>query len=91
MGCSTMEVNDIKEDEILIEYKLDKNQNDVQIFWNIFVINNKDKCKIIIEGKEYELEQKYKLTKCNKKNNLLKIKIKGNNNITNNSLINVQN
>ena len=80
MGCSTI---DTKVDKITIEYQLNENQNEVTIFNEIFVNNNKEKCKIEVEGQEYELVQNLNVENFKKENNILKIQLKGINNITN--------
>ena len=62
-------------------YKINENEDKIRIFGMDFVNNNKNKIKLEIEGKEYELKEFY-----NKKNNKIKnlqIKIKGIENITN--------
>ena len=64
--------------EINIIYKI--NENCINIFGNKFVENNKNKCKMIIDNKEYEITEKYNVQNYN--NNNLKIKLKGINNIT---------
>ena len=51
-------------DEVRIQYKLNGNENTVKIFSSIFVKNNKDKCKIIYQNKEYELKENWNL-QCN--------------------------
>ena len=66
-------------DEITIQYLIKDNENEVKIFGGDFVENNKDHCKIIIEGKEMELQETIELTKMN--NNILEIKLKGIQNI----------
>jgi len=50
------------------------------IFGYFFAENNKNKCKIIIDNNEYEIRDKFVVK--NYKNNKLKIKLKGINNIT---------
>ena len=59
--------NPNKEDEIYKEYEekeeFDKN---IKIFGFDFVKNNKDKCKMIIDNKEYEIEAIYHIGKYNK-------------------------
>ena len=67
-------------DNIII-YKINENEEKIRIFGKDFVKNNKNKIKLEIEGKEYELMEFY-----NKNNNKIKnlyIKIKGIENITN--------
>ena len=71
-------------DEINIIYKAKENDNEVKIFGSDFVERNKNRCKIIYEGKEEELKEKKEIytswfsTKINK----LEIKLKGILNIT---------
>ena len=65
--------------EINIIYDI-KRKNNIKIFGSKFVKNNKNICKMIIDNKEYELAEKYKVKGYNKK---LKIKLKGINHITN--------
>ena len=42
-------------DEITIIYKLN-NKKEVKLFGKYFIDNNKDNCKLIIEGNELELK-----------------------------------
>ena len=63
-------------DEIIIKYKINKNE----IFDYKFIKNNKDKCKIIYEEKEYEIKEKWNIDD-KIKNEILEIKLKGINNI----------
>ena len=73
-------IND-KNDEIEIIYK-PKDEGKIKIFGNSFVKNNKGKCKIIYNNKEYELTEYFNDIDNNIKNEI-KIKLKGINNITN--------
>ena len=72
--------------EISIIYNIDKEDEEyedgkyINIFGIGFVENNKDKCKMIIDNKEYEITDRYNIENYN--NNELKIKLKGNNNVT---------
>ena len=68
-------------DEIIIRYKINKNEKEIKIFDNNFINNNKNKCKIIYEGKEYEIKEKFNIDD-KIKNEILEIKLKGINNIT---------
>ena len=64
--------------EINIIYNINY-ETEINIFGYNFVVNNKNNCKMIIDNKEYEIN-----VKCNVKNNnknILKIKLKGINNI----------
>jgi len=74
--------NKMELDEIIIRYKINKNDKEIKIFDSDFIENNRNKCKIIYEGKEYEIKERWKIN--NKfKNEMLEIKLKGINNITN--------
>ena len=68
-------------DQILIEYKITSNKTRIWIFGYRFVENNKGKCFIIFEDKEFELTSYFKL-KNNVNNNILKIILIGINNVT---------
>ena len=57
------------------------NKNVINIFGYEFVKNNKNKCKMIIDNKEYEIADKYNIKNYN--NNKLSIKLKGIDNVTN--------
>ena len=72
-------------DEMNIIYKVNEDDNEVNIFDSLFVERNKNKCKIIYEGKEEELKEKMEIYKSwfSKKINKLEIKLKGINNVTN--------
>ena len=76
-----MSINNIS--EINIIYNINKyiNKEYIKLFGYKFVNNNKNICKMIILNGEYEIMEKYKVKKYN--NNILKIKLKGINNITN--------
>ena len=68
----------VNKNEITIIYKIN-NSKEIKIFGEEFVKNNKGKCKIIYKGKDYELEEYFKI-----KNNedILEIKLSGINNVT---------
>ena len=51
--------------EINITYKIN-NEEKIKIFGRKFIENNKDKCKIIYDNKEYELVEELEI-----KNNIL--------------------
>ena len=59
--------------EILIKYKAVSENEEIRLFGNLFVENNKDKCKIIINEKEYELKSFHKFD--NKIEDELEIKL----------------
>ena len=62
-------------------YNIDKRKNDIKIFGEDFVNNNINNCKMLIEGKEYKLSEKFNIKDFNK--DKLTIILKGINNITN--------
>ena len=66
-------------DEITIKYN-NNHSKIIQIFGSLFVKNNKDKCKITINGKESELKSYYNF---HNENNLLEINLKGISKISN--------
>jgi len=68
-------------DEIIIRYNINKDEKEIKVFDNRFINNNKDKCKIIYEEKEYELKEKWNIDD-KIKNEILEIKLRGINNIT---------
>ena len=68
--------------EINITYNVG-NENDIHIFGKKFVENNKDKCKIEFENKEYEIKEYFHIEDyTNYKLNKLQIKLKLSNNVT---------
>ena len=70
----------IKENnEITINYKIKKDEKQIKLFNHDFVLNNKDKCKIIYEDKENELKERFQI---NNKSEKLTIILKGIKNIT---------
>ena len=69
-------VNDIN-----IIYKIDNKDEKLRLFGKKFVENNKEKCKLLIDNKEYELMEEYNAKNYNEK--ILKIKLIGINSITN--------
>jgi surface protein len=64
---------------LIMQYKI--NNNNIKIFGNKFVKNNKDKLKIINSNKEYELSEYFDIN--NNNDEILEIKLKNINNITN--------
>ena len=65
--------------EINIIYNNINNEDKIKIFDEDFIKNNKDKCKIIYEEKEYNLTEYFNAKNINK----LEIKLKGINKVTN--------
>ena len=68
-------------DEIKIIYKV--KDKEVKLFGEDFVKRNKNKSKLIIDGKEQELKEKYSFGIFSSKKDILEIKLKGITNITN--------
>ena len=64
-----------------LEYKISKKRT-IKIFGKNFVDKNRDKCKIIYNGKEYKLTEFFKFNRKYNDNNIQKIKLKINNNIS---------
>ena len=64
-----------------LEYKA-INNNYIQIFGSDFVKRNIDKCKIIYNGKEYDLMEYFKIDNNYDHNDSIKIQLRINNNIT---------
>ena len=69
--------------EILIKYKVNQNENYIDIFGFDFVENNKKICKYIYEDKEYELTDKFDLKNFDKSKDILEIKLIWIKNVTN--------
>ena len=65
---------------MIIIYNNNKKDNEIKLFDNDFIKNNKDKCYILIDNKKYDICEKYKL---NNNNNILKIKLIETQTITN--------
>jgi len=66
--------------EINIIYDIN-NQNNIRIFGSNFLKNNKNKCKMIINNKEYKITNEYKVK--SNDNSKLQIKLKEIDNVTN--------
>ena len=75
---SKMEYTDEDEDgdKIIIRYKINKNEKEIKIFDNKFINNNRNKCKILYEEKEYEIKERWNIDDTIK-NEILEIKLKG--------------
>ena len=63
------------------EEEYEEHEENINIFGGEFVKNNKNKCKMIIDHKEYEITEKYNIENYN--NNKLEIELKGIDNVTN--------
>ena len=72
-------------DEIKIIYKV--KDKEVQLFGEDFVKRNKNNYKLIIDGKEQELKEKYSFGIFSSKKDILEIKLNGITNIINMSFI----
>jgi hypothetical protein len=74
---------DENDDEININYYIFRIEDNVRIYGSNFLKNNQNICKIIYDGKEYELQESLSLSKLKLKDNMLKIKLENINAITN--------
>ena len=64
---------------INIIYDINKqNKEDINIFGEKFIKNNRNKCKMIVNNKEYEISEKYNIKNYNKNKLAIKLKIIGN-------------
>ena len=69
--------------KLKIYYKINKNEKKIKIFGKEFVENNKEKCKLFIEGKEYELMEYLDIKNIKEIKDKLEITLVGIRNITN--------
>ena len=65
-----------KNSEMTIIYKINKDEDSIKLFGLDFIDNNKTICKIVHEGKEYELQETFDI-KDKKDKDVLEIKLKG--------------
>ena len=75
-----MSEKDISEINIIYDIK---KENKIRIFGSKFVENNRNKCKMIIDNKEYEIIEKYNNKNYKNNNSKLKITLKGIDKVTN--------
>ncbi len=77
-------VNQYK-DKITINYEINDDDDEVNLFGKEFVENNINNCKLIIEDKEYELMEYFEIKNLKNKstNNILSVELNGIQNITN--------
>ena len=73
--------NNMINNEINIIYNINKEDEEIKLFDEDFVKNNKNICKLIIDGKESDLIEEYNIN--NYKKDKLKIKLIGIENVTN--------
>ena len=71
--------NKMNKNEIDLIYNIPNNEKEIKIFGSDFVKNNKEICKIIYNDKEYDLAEKFNCQDV--KESILKIKLKGINNV----------
>ena len=76
-------VDYVDKTEITLRYKINDIDDKIKIFGHYFVFQNKDNCKIIFEGKEFELKDVFELNDLTEKTDMLEIKLRGINLITN--------
>jgi len=69
--------------KLKINYKIDKNKNRIRIFGYDFVKNNKEKCKIIIKGKDYDLMEEIDINNIKEIKDNVEVILLGVKNITN--------
>ena len=74
-------------DSIIVNYNLKKEVSMIRLFGESFVKNNKNNCKIKIEGKEYELLEFFEIKNLKSKSNILSIELIGISNISDMSSI----
>ena len=72
-----------KEEDITIEYKIPKNAHRIMILGSEFIKNNRNKCEIYINSKYRELSQNIDLNTCQIENDILEIKLRPLENLTN--------
>ena len=65
-----------------LEYRA-TNESKIKVFSDYFVKTNKDKCKIIDNGTEYEIAEYFEIGNKLNNDNIIKIQLKIDNNITN--------
>ena len=80
------EINNISEINIIYDINkknelIENDKNNINIFGSEFVKINRNICKMIIDNNEYEITEKYNVNSYNK--NILQVKLKGINNVTN--------
>ena len=61
--------------EVTLRYKFKDDENEIQIFGDHFVETNRDKCKMIVEGRESDISNMYKIDR-KYPDNTLEIKLK---------------
>jgi len=71
--------NCLNKNEIELLYNIPKNEKQIKIFGEAFIEKNKDLCKIIHNNTEYNLTSNFNCS--NIKENILKIKLRGINNV----------
>ena len=84
--CNNKIIEEKYLDEITIKYKFG-NDKKIRLFGYNFVVNNKQNCKIVVNGEEQELCEWLDISNIKSKKYLLEIKLKGINNIINMSYI----
>ena len=67
--------------EIYIKYEIKKEDNKLRIFGDVFIEYNNNNCKIILNGKVYDLVSHLNIKKMKKNNKLIEIKLRGIKNI----------
>ena len=75
-------MENIKNNEILLRYKVNYKDNKIKLFGKKFVEKNKKSCKIIIDSKEYQLCIHLDKNKIDQNIQILEIKLKINKQLT---------
>ena len=66
-------IEEKNEKEIILNYEINQDENDIKIFGNQFVKNNNKKCKLIYNGNELELVRNFNIANLH---NLKKLELK---------------
>ena len=75
-------MENIKNNEILLRYKVNSKDNKIKLFGKKFVERNKKSCKIIIDSKEYQICSHLDKSKIDQNIQILEIKLKINKQLT---------
>ena len=80
---ATDEVYKEDKNDLTIQYKIPKNTRSIMIFGSEFIKKNKQNCQIFINCKKRELTQNLDLINCQLENEILEIKLRPFQNLTN--------
>ena len=65
----------VRLNQMTIIYRVDEYKDNIKLFGDKFVLNNKDHCYLLIEGQKYELTEFYELNNKQKQNKTFEIKL----------------